>query len=252
MRDITRLKVTAVVTVLAVLGTACDDGGESVEITAPEDGTSIEGNVVEVALDVSGIEIAADDDSGDGDTGLFHVFVDRDPVAPGEAIPTGDPAVVQTATNPIQLTGLSVGRHRLVVVLGDKDRKRIGDAVAETAVDVKGPSVDMTGPVTAQAGKVIQVEVALEGVGLVEPADDESDTDDSAGRLHLFVNRDPTPPGEAIPTDDPAIVHTNSQSVAFPADLFKEGKNTIWVVLGDADDTSFDPPVLDKLEVEVS
>lgn len=254
MADVHHVKAIAVAVALLGLGAGCSDSDEqSLEITNPEDGATLQGNVVEVALEVSGIDIvAAEDDPGEGDSGQFHVFIDRDPVAPGKAIPSGEPDVVQTAANPIRLTGLSVGEHRLAVVLGDKDNKRIGDAAAETTVRLEGPSVDVTGPSTAEVGNVIQVEIAVEGVNLVEAGADESSKEESGGQLHLFVNKEPTAPGKPIPTDDPAIVTTTSRSVAFPADLFKEGKNTIWVMLGQLDNTAFDPPVLDKVEVEVS
>ena len=247
-------RLTMAALALLALGTACGDSddGTSVEITNLDDDATIEGNVVELDLDVSGIDIvSAADDPGDGDTGHFHVFIDRDPVDPGETIPAGEPDVIHTAENPIQVTGLSAGEHRIVVVLGDRDHVRIGDAIAQTSFEVEGPTLDVTGPATAEVGNVIQVEVTVEGVELVAPDEDDSDNDGSAGHLHLFVNKDPTPRGEPIPADDPAIIHTTSRSVAFPADLFTEGTNTIWVMLGYADHTPFEPLVLDRIVIEV-
>lgn len=236
-----------------VVKTNLGASGPTLNITNPEAGAVVEGNVVELNLEADGIRIlAASDDPGGGRTGHYHIFIDKDPAEPGAAIPTGDPDVLHTAADLIQLTGLEVGQRRVAVVLGDLKHMRVGDAEAEISFMVEGPSVIVGGPATARAGAVIQVEATVEGVQLVDPADDESNRDGSSGHLHVFVNRNPTPIGEVIPVDDPAILHTTSQSVAFPADLFEVGTNVIWVMLGYADHTPFDPLVLDMVVVEVS
>lgn len=259
---IRRLKLAAAVAALLTLGAACEksavtetkeEPGVSLELLEPAKGSSIKGNVVNLVLEVSGIKIvAAKDDPGTGGTGHFHVFIDRNPVLAGETIPSGQPDIVHTAANPVQLTGLSVGEHRLAVVLGDKGHVRLGDVEAGTFVKVGGPSVDGTAPATAKGGEAIKVEVKVEGVQIVTAASDKSNKDGAAGHLHIFVNKDPTAAGTAIPSGDPAIIHTASTSVEIPANLLKVGENILWVVLGYADHTPFDPQVLDKIIVTVS
>lgn len=255
------VKVGALLTVLVLAATACKkapetekkEPGVSLKISSPARGTAVKGNVIDLALEVSGINIvAAKDDPGTSGTGHFHVFIDKDPVKEAETIPSGQPDIVHSAANPIKLTGLSVGDHRLVVVLGDKTHVRIGDTKAETTVNVQGPSVDASGPATAKAGEAIKVSVVVQGVNIVAARDDKSNKDGTAGHLHVFVNKDPTAAGTPIPSGDPAIIHTTSTSIDIPADLLKAGENTLWVVLGYADHTPFDPPVLDKVIVTVS
>jgi hypothetical protein len=256
-----QVKLVALVAALVVVAGACQRAAEeepiSLEVTGPAQGTTVEGNVVDLALEVSGITIvAAADDPGTGGTGHFHVFIDREPVEAGEAIPTGQPDIIHSAANPIKLTGLSVGEHRLLVILGDKTHVRIGDTEAETTLDVQGPSVHAFAPATARADLPVPVGITVEGVAIVAAAEDMSNKDGTAGHLHVFVNKDPTPAGTAIPTGDPAIIHTASaaappNALEIPIDLFKAGENIIWVVLGYADHTPFDPPVMDRVVVTV-
>lgn len=256
-----RNRFVVLVAALAILGAACEratetkteEPGISLQIKSPAKGFSVKGNVVDLALEVTGIGIfAAKDDPGTGVTGHFHVYIDREPVKAGETIPSGEPNVIHSAANPIKLTGLSVGEHRLVVVLGDKSHVRIGDTEAETTVTVEGPSVDASAPSTAKPGEAIKVDIKVEGVTIVAAASDKSSKDGTVGHLHVFVNKDPTPAGTPIPTGDPAIIHTTSISVEVAANLLKAGENTIVVVLGYADHAPFDPPVLDKVVVTVS
>jgi hypothetical protein len=45
--------------------------------------------------------------------------VDRPPVAPGELIPTGDPALIHTKDTSVALKDLAPGDHVVWVVVGD-------------------------------------------------------------------------------------------------------------------------------------
>jgi len=56
-------------------------------IVSPAAGTEIKGNVVTLDVTSSGITITAADGDTSGHTGHYHVFVDREPVEPGEVIP---------------------------------------------------------------------------------------------------------------------------------------------------------------------
>lgn len=262
-----RLKLAAGLSALLALAVACEkptvtdtkkEPAASLEITEPPKGADyILGNVVELGFKVSGIEIvAAKDDPGTGGTGHFHVFIDKDPVKEGETIPSGQPDIIHSADNPIKLTGLSVGQHRLVVILGDKEHVRIGDAEATRTMTFEGPSVDASGPATAKAGEAVKVSVVVAGATIVAAKDDKSNKDGTAGHLHVFVNKDPPEVspggGTPIPSGDPAIIHTTSTSIEIPPELLKVGENTLWVMLGFADHTPFEPPVLDKVVVTVS
>jgi hypothetical protein len=214
--------------------------------------TVISGDTATIALDVSGIRIVAPDGDISGKTGHLHVFIDKDPVAAGAVIPKA-PGIVHTADNPIHLTGLTDGEHKLVIVLGDGVHRRIGNAQVTQSIKIAGPTVHLTAPATVAAGQPLTVTATVEGVQLVKPADDKSNKDGSTGHLHLFVNKSPTAPGGApIPSGDPAIIHTAATTTDIPATLLKAGDNTIWVELGFADHTPFSPEIVDRVVVSVT
>jgi len=222
----------------------------TLQLSSAATATVVAGNTATIALTVTGVRIVRADGDTSGQTGHFHVFIDKDPVAGGQVIPKVA-GIVHTAENPIHLTGLSDGNHKLVIVLGDGAHRRIGDAQVETAITVSGPSIQLAAPATVAAGEPLRVTATVQGVNLVKAADDKSNKDRTAGHLHIFVNKDPAPPGAPIPSGDPAIIHTASTTTDVPSALLKAGDNTIWVELGFADHTPFDPQILDKVVVTV-
>ena len=244
------IRVTVALVALALVAAACSSDGsgkksaQTLRITSPAKGAAIKGNVVSLALGVGGISLVKADGDTSGRTGHLHVFVDRDPVAPGQVIPK-EAGIVHSADNPVKLTGLSVGRHRLVVVLGDGAHRRIGSAVSETSVVVEGPSVDASAPATVPAGQPVVLTVKVEGATLAKA---DGDTSGRTGHLHVFVDRDPTPAGQPIPKEA-GIIHTTDTTISVP-DL-APGEHTLWVVLGDGNHVPFAPAVLDKVTVTV-
>jgi hypothetical protein len=251
MRSKRALFAVASVVALVVVLAACGDnkeeagGGISLSISSPSPGTSVRGNVVDLKVSVSGIEIIKANDDTSGKTGHYHVFIDRDPLPVGQSIPK-EAGIVHSADSPIKITGLSVGEHRFIVVLGDGKHIRLGRVQARTTVTVEGPSVDAKAPTRASTGQPVTVEVAVQGVRLLKAADDPGTG--GTGHLHLFIDREPTPPGQSIPTQE-GIIHTAETKVEVP-DL-AAGDHTIWVVLGDKAHVPFDPPVMDKVVVTV-
>ncbi len=218
--------------------------GASINASAPE--TSPAGQPVLLAVTVEGLDLVKADGDTSGRTGHFHVFIDRDPVPEGAAIPR-EAGIVHTTDDPITLTGLPVGTHRLVVVYGNGAHARIGTAQAETNVKVEGPSVKATAPATARAGEPLNVSMTVEGFSLVKA---DGDTSGRTGHLHLFVDRPPTPPGQPIPAGDPKIIHT-AETTAAINDL-TPGEHTIWVVAGDGTHMPLSAGVMDKVTVTVT
>ena len=245
------IRVTVALTALALVAGACSSDGSrekaarTLRITSPTKGAAINGNVVSLALGVGCISLVKADGNTSGRTGHLHVFIDRDPVAPGQVIPK-EAGIVHSADNPVKLTGLSVGRHRLVVVLGDGAHRRIGSVASETAVVVEGPSVDVSAPATVPAGQPVVLAVKVEGVTLVKA---DGDTSGRTGHLHVFVDRDPTAAGQPIPKEA-GVIHTTDTTISVP-DL-GPGEHTLWVVLGDGNHVPFAPAVLDKVTVTVA
>ena len=237
----------------ALLGAGCGDMEDHspnpnaiVRLEGPEKGTIIEGNVATLRVRAEGLRIVKADGDESGDSGHFHVFVDRPPVAPGEVIPkTKD--VIHTTETRIVVPGLDEGQHQIYVVLGDGTHHRLGRSVVHTSVNVEGPTVVATGPSVANVGEPIHIEVHTEGVSIV-PAD--GDTSGDTGHLHVFVDKAPTAAGQTIAREE-GVIHTTERKVEIPA-FTTPGDHTIWVVFGDGNHIPFDPPVMDRLIVTVA
>jgi hypothetical protein len=253
-----RHAVLALLAALALTGTACGGNdapksatattasGPALSITSPANAAHIMGNVVTLAVKVSGISIVKADGDTSGKTGHLHVFVDKTPVAPGAGIEKG-PGIIHSADNPVVVPGLSVGDHTLTVVLGDGNHIRLGNASAKVSVHVDGPSLDATAPATLAAGQPLSIDVVVAGVTLIKA---DGDTSGKTGHLHAFVDVAPVAPGEAIPTGNPAIIHSATSPIVVTG--LAAGEHTIWVVLGDGAHTAFKDSVRDKVVVTVA
>jgi len=217
----------------------------SLSIVAPAAGTSVKGNVVSLDLQSTGLTIVKADGDTSGRSGHYHVFIDRDPLAPGAAIPV-EAGVVHSADDPVVLSGLAVGTHRLTVVVGDGTHKRLGSTAAETTVTVEGPSIDASTPATSPAGQPVVLTVRVEGLTLVKA---DGNTSGTTGHLHVFMDREPTPAGQAIPVEA-GIIHTAEAAIEVPD--VAPGPHTLWVVAGDGTDAPIAPRVMDIVTVTVS
>jgi uncharacterized protein (DUF736 family) len=247
----------ALLAIVMVVAAGCgddDDGGDdgpeataaqSVQIVSPTNGTSIKGNVITLDLEAKGIRIVKADGDTSGDTGHFHVFIDKTPVAAGATIEKAA-GIVHSTDDPLKITGLKTGKHTLTVVLGDGVHHRIGTAADEVEVTVEGPTVDATAAATATAGQQLSIEAVVEGVQLVKA---DGDTSGKTGHLHAFIDKEPVA-GQPIPVGDPMIIHSATSPIPVPA--LTAGEHTIWVVVGNGNHVPFDPPVMDKLTVTVS
>lgn len=200
---------------------------------------AVQGNVVTLDFAVGDIELVAADGDTSGRTGHLHVFVDRPVPEPGAAIPK-EPGIIHTTETRVVIDGLSAGPHRFSAALGDGAHRRIGSAMVSAEVMVQGPSVTVSAPPTFTSGEPVSVEVDVEGALLVAADGDRSG---HSGHLHLFVDRPPTPAGQAIPKED-NIIHTTETNV--PLTGLAPGQHTVWVVLGDGVHMPLVPPVMAK------
>ena len=237
-------RIAALIGLVALVGAACTttdpavtpDENVSLGVTSPSE---VGGNVVTLDVEATGIDIVAPDGDTSGDTGHFHVFIDRDPVAAGEVIPK-EPGIVHSASDPIVISGISPGEHTFTVVFGDGNHQRIGDTAASATVTTSGPNVAAAATVD---GSAVTVDATVEGVDVVvEPP--------SAEHLHYFLDVEPTLDGTPIPADDPAIIHSRETSVTF--EDVAAGDHTIWVVLADGEHIPLDPPVWHSITVTVA
>lgn len=215
-----------------------------VSITSPPDGDVINGNTVELGLTYTGLDIVAANGDSSGKTGHFHVFIDRDPVAVGETIEKA-PDIVHSTDSPILIMGLAPGEHRLTVVLGDGNHKRIGNTQDELKVTMAGPHIDASAPAEIAQGKTLTISVKTQGLTIVKTPEGEHP---KSGHLHVFV--DPPLPeyAKAIPADG-KIIHSTSTSIEVK-DL-AVGEHVIYVVVGDGGHVPFRPLVADKITVKV-
>ena len=220
--------------------------GVSVSISSPADNAEVGGNVVTLDVQAKGIEVKPADGDRSGKTGHYHVFVDKDPVAPGQVIPM-EAVVIHSATSPIVVPGLSSGDHTLTVVMGNGVHERIAGEPQTVKVKVKGPSVKASAPATVKAGQPVVVTMSVQGVQ-IKAAD--GDTSGKTGHYHVFIDpaTPPTADGQVIPKND-KIIHTD-QSTASVTGL-APGTHTFWVVVGDGKHIPLNPLVADKLTVVV-
>lgn len=256
------IRTVALATVALALLAACGDddkpkatsdttpvpvasGGRSLSIVSPAVGTAIKGNVVALDLASAGLTIVKADGDTSGRSGHYHVFIDRDPVAAGAVIPV-DAGVVHSTDDPIMISGLSVGSHRLAVVVGDGTHARLGTTMAETTVTVQGPSIDASTPATSPAGQPVILTVKVDGLTLVKA---DGDTSGTTGHLHVFIDRDATPAGQPIPVEA-GIIHTAERTIPVP-DL-PPGAHTLTVVAGDGSHSPLNPRVMDKVTFTVN
>ena len=99
-----------------------------------------------------------------------------------------------------------------------------GEAVAEAARVIVVEPED--GVVVAGPDVLVRLEavnVAIVSAGIDQP---------SSGHHHLFVNRDPTPVGEPIPTEE-GIVHLGGAQTEHSFNDLADGSYRIIAVLGD-------------------
>lgn len=225
--------------------TSSEPSGPHVTILSPADRSTVGGNVVELKVRATGVEVVkADGDTG-GRTGHYHVFIDRTPTDVGRTIPK-EAGIVHSAESTIAIPGLSAGYHSFTVALGDGAHRRLDIPAASISVLVSGPSVRATAPRKVTAGEPVNVALSVEGIEIIKP---NNDTSGATGHFHLFVDRPPVRAGQVIPKE-PGIIHSAESTVPVP-DL-TPGDHTIWVVVGDGTHRALSPLVADRITITVT
>lgn len=214
----------------------------SVQITSPADGATIGGNVVAMEVSAEGLAITEPDGDVSGTTGHFHVFVDRDPVATGEQI-SDDPAIVHFQGDSVVIPGLSVGTHRLTVVLGDGSDIRIGRTSDVVEVEVTGPSINAIAPENAPLATGFELRTEVTGAQIAEG----EDAAQGGTHLDLVVDpeEDPTANGQPLPS------HIHTSGTTHQVAGLGAGEHTIWVVLTDQNHVPVSPLVADRFAVNI-
>jgi hypothetical protein len=246
-----RGRAAVLMVILAMLSGACAGTEPESEVSLEIQGAPsfVEGNVISLPVSTQNFDIVAADGDTSGESGHYHVFIDREPVDVGEAIPK-EAGVVHSAESPVKLYGMSVGEHKLTVVLGDGTHKRVGEDIQPSVtVDVRGPSVHGSAPATLDEGKGLEVSLESEDVEIVKPDGDESG---KTGHYHVLVDpKNPPKAGETIPAPEEGKVYHSPEDKVTVEGLEK-GEHTLWIVLGDGLHNAFKPAVMDKLVVTVT
>lgn len=115
-------------------------------VTATAASTVPAGDPVQIQLKASGVDIVKANGDGSGNTGHFHLFVDRLAVKPGEVIPK-DPDIIHTAASKVDVPGLAPGVHTIWVVLGDGNHRAFDPAVEARVVVTVEPAPVASPPV---------------------------------------------------------------------------------------------------------
>lgn len=133
----------------ASLLVACGDGGDepaSVSFVQPQDGATIQGSDVQVALEASGVEITSADIHEPG-TAHHHVFVDRDVTPLSDTIPSGVSGILHygRGQTEFEIRDLAPGEHRLIAVLADWNHIPLDPPATDTVfitVEAEGDGMD--------------------------------------------------------------------------------------------------------------
>jgi hypothetical protein len=120
----------------------------TVSFATPQDGTTVGGPLVELAVDVTGFELAPAGSLNAEGRGHVHILIDQEPPGPRSFLPTNDPAVVHLGKPPFgsRAIELKEGRHTLTAVLGDSDHLVVAHQPTKITI-VVAPGARASGPV---------------------------------------------------------------------------------------------------------
>ena len=120
-------------------------------------------------------------------------------------------------------------------------------AAAEEIPAAAAPSraVEITAPVDGDtvAGPAVTVRLAARGFTVV-PA---GDTTPNSGHHHLFLDRDVSAPGTAIPAEAGFIAHIGSGADSLVFATVAPGEHRLIAVVGDAGHVPVDPALVDTV-----
>jgi len=251
---------------LAFVASACNKAPAVVTLTLGHVPATVEGNVVSLPVSVTGIKIVKPDGDTSGKTGHYHVFIDKRPTKRGQTIPK-IPGIVHSEVSPIMIYGLTPGSHVFHVVLGNGAHVRIDQKVhAMVTVNVLGPAVQGSAPATLTKGQDLVVNLQAEGVKIVDPGTETSDTE---GHFHILVDpatppkagemiadsamqASPAPSAMSSASASPSAMTSSSYMTGASSQTItglSAGTHVIWVVLADKDHRAWKFPVMDKLMV---
>lgn len=120
---------------------------------------------------------------------------------------------------------------------------------ARTAMGIAGPMRVMfaTPEDGDTVGPDVRIVLETENLELVEPGVMEP----GSGHHHIFVDVDPTPPGEVIPAGVPEVIHHGEPTGEFTIEGLAPGPHRLIAEVGDGQHVALDPPVRDTVFITV-
>ena len=110
--------VLGIILLAAAPGMALAQEGPKIVISEPADGATVGPNVT-LVWTAEGVKIVKAADAKELTEGHFHVFVDTEPITGADqVIPAGDPKIIHTGANTVELKELTPGEHTVTIVLG--------------------------------------------------------------------------------------------------------------------------------------
>jgi Domain of unknown function (DUF4399) len=131
---------------------------------------------------------------------------------------------------------------------GDADDAASGDAMG-MAAETQARSVEITSPAEGESitGPAVHVTMAPHGFTIVAAGDSTP----NSGHLHLFLDRDLSAPGQAIPVEPGAVVHLGTGTSEYTFENVAAGDHTLIAVVGDAVHIPLEPWVVDTVHFTV-
>ncbi len=122
---------------------------------------------------------------------------------------------------------------RLILVVGVTTVLALAGCVDGSEPSADRPALESrfvafaTEPAASVVGNVVVLHLATTGIDIMQP---DGDMSGATGHLHVFIDREPPPPGEYIPREE-GIVHTTHRTVALAG--LAVGRHRFAVVAGD-------------------
>lgn len=120
---------------------------------------------------------------------------------------------------------------------------------AEAAPEAAERRVEIVAPADGDTLNAGPVTIRLEAHGFqVVPAGDMTA---NSGHHHLFLDRDVSPAGEPIPTEEGYIIHMGTGASEYTFEAVAPGEHRLIAVVGDAVHIPVDPPLMDTVRFVV-
>lgn len=132
---------------------------------------------------------------------------------------------------------------------GDAEMEATGSGSMSADAAAGEPRVEISSPQQGATVEGPDVTVELEAVGF--QVVEAGDTTANSGHHHLFLDRDVSPAGAPIPTEEGYIIHMGTGAAEYTFEAVEAGEHQLIAVVGDAVHVPVDPPLADTVRFVV-